>query len=55
MNLDCLKLILIIQPWPIKVLTMSGYTQARASGNNAIEIFVNESGKNVLKTKIIKI
>jgi hypothetical protein len=31
---------------------MSGYTQQELLGNNAIEIFVNESGKNVLKTKI---
>jgi PAS domain S-box-containing protein len=30
---------------------MSGYTQQELIGNNAIEIFVNESGKNVLKTK----
>nr|WP_314839073.1 PAS domain S-box protein [uncultured Flavobacterium sp.] len=31
--------------------TMSGYTQQELIGNNAIEIFVNENGKNVLKTK----
>jgi hypothetical protein len=30
---------------------MSGYTQQELLGNNAIEIFVNESGKDVLKTK----
>jgi hypothetical protein len=33
-----------------QVSTMSGYT-AELLGNNAIEIFVNEGGKGVLKAK----
>ena len=33
--------------------TMSGYTQQELLGNNAIEIFVNEIGKDVIKTKDI--
>jgi hypothetical protein len=32
--------------------TMSGYTQQELLGNNAIDIFVNEGGKGVLKAKI---
>ncbi|MBB1192629.1 hypothetical protein DNC80_02970 [Flavobacterium sp. SOK18b] len=31
--------------------TMSGYTQQELLGNNAIDVFVNEGGKSVLKAK----
>jgi hypothetical protein len=43
--------LIIILPWPIKFYNYEWLYTARTFGNNAIEIFVNESGKDVLKTK----
>jgi hypothetical protein len=36
----------------VKIFNYEWYTQQELIGNNAIDIFVNEGGKGVLKAKI---
>jgi hypothetical protein len=51
MNLGLLEVDLIItSPYQSQIF-YEWYTQQELLGNNAIEIFVNESGKGVLKAK----
>jgi hypothetical protein len=45
-------ILITILPWPIRFYNYEWLYTAKLLGNNAIEIFVNESGKDVLKPKI---